>query len=78
MVNADAYRDIGSAYGVGGYPTIKYFAGQGLDKVGKEYDGGEVRAVDARGKHEYLRSVRSQRGQRGGVSMDRMGSMGSG
>merc|ERR1719453_1883912 len=41
MVNADAYRDIGGAYGVNGYPTIKYFSGQGLDRVGKEYEGGE-------------------------------------
>ena len=42
MVDADTYRDIGNAFGVNGYPTIKYYsARRGTTKDSAvEYEGG--------------------------------------
>ena len=42
MVDADTYRDIGGAFGVNGYPTVKYYsAKRGTTKDhAVEYEGG--------------------------------------
>lgn len=42
MVDADTYRDIGGAFGVNGYPTVKYYsAKRGTTKDNAvEYEGG--------------------------------------
>lgn len=37
-VDADAHKDLGSRFGVSGFPTIKYFAAGSLE--GEEYSGG--------------------------------------
>eukprot|EP00163_Fabomonas_tropica_P012805 TRINITY_DN2416_c0_g1_i1.p2 TRINITY_DN2416_c0_g1~~TRINITY_DN2416_c0_g1_i1.p2 ORF type:complete len:181 (-),score=64.07 TRINITY_DN2416_c0_g1_i1:97-639(-) len=44
-INADEHRDIGSRYGIRGFPTIKLFAPGGVNPI--EYEG--VRTADAMG-----------------------------
>ncbi|TJX53773.1 hypothetical protein E8P77_25405, partial [Soehngenia saccharolytica] len=37
-VDADKYKDLGEKYGVGGFPTLKFFPK--TNKAGEDYDGG--------------------------------------
>ncbi len=42
-VDADAERDLGSRYGVTGFPTLKFFP-RGEDKEAQDYNGGREAA----------------------------------
>jgi len=60
-VDADSHKDLGSRYGVTGFPTLKFFAKGGDSKKPKDYSGG--RELD-----NLVEYVNGEAGVRGRVS----------